>query len=283
MEFRFIKRKRNSALIDKQHIVSWRQNYIKNIRELREEGRPIYYLDETWYNCGDVVNKLWVDTKVTSPRNAEERRLSTGLPAPANKGKRLIILHIGSEDGFLPGGLLCFESKKNTADYHNEMNGDTFFEWFKKILPTLRDRAVIVMDHAPYHSVIKEPHPKLIWKKARIVEWLQGKGETIDADPVKTQLLDIAEKYRQPGKIYAVNEYAKEHEKLVLCLPPYHCELNPIELAWAQPGSHARPELSSSSPDTRSTGVNSRKTTRDAYNYSDGRYSESKKRECGNN
>ncbi|XP_076296113.1 uncharacterized protein LOC143216706 [Lasioglossum baleicum] len=112
MEFRFIKRKRNSALIDKQHIVSWRQNYIKNIRELREEGRPIYYLDETWYNCGDVVNKLWVDTTVTSPRNAEERRLSTGLPAPANKGKRLIILHIGSEDGFLPGGLLCFESKK---------------------------------------------------------------------------------------------------------------------------------------------------------------------------
>ncbi|XP_076298598.1 uncharacterized protein LOC143217839 [Lasioglossum baleicum] len=186
MEFRFIKRKWNSALIDKQHIVSWRQNYIKNIRELREEGRPIYYLDETWYNCGDVVNKLWVDTTVTSPRNAEERRLSTGLPAPANKGKRLIILHIGSEDGFLPGGLHCFESKKNTADYHNEMNGDTFLDWFKKILPTLRDRAVIVMDNAPYHSVIKEPHPKMIWKKARIVEWLQGKGETIDADLVKT-------------------------------------------------------------------------------------------------
>ncbi|XP_076297232.1 uncharacterized protein LOC143217187 [Lasioglossum baleicum] len=90
------------------------------------------------------------------------------------------------------------------------------------------------MDNAPYHSVVKEPHPKVIWKKARIVEWLQGKGETINADLVKTQLLDIAEKYRQPGKIYAVDECAKEHDKLVLRLPPYHCELNPIELAWAQ-------------------------------------------------
>ncbi|XP_076286655.1 uncharacterized protein LOC143212128 [Lasioglossum baleicum] len=136
---------------------------------------------------------------VSSPRNAEERQLTIGLPAPANKGKRLIILHIGSEDGFLPGVLLCFESKKNTADYHHEMNGDTFLEWFKKIVPTLKDRAVIVMDNAPYHSVIKEPHPKLTWKKARIVEWLQGNGETIVADLLKwkSQLLQHSQTQMQ--------------------------------------------------------------------------------------
>ncbi|PSN56834.1 hypothetical protein C0J52_08287 [Blattella germanica] len=27
---------------------------------------------------------------------------------------------------------------------------------------------------------------------------------------------------------------AKEQGKLVIRLPPYHCELNPIELIWAQ-------------------------------------------------
>lgn len=37
------------------------------------------------------------------------------------------------------------------------MNGSTFFEWFVKILPLLKDNAVIVMDNASYHSVKKDP------------------------------------------------------------------------------------------------------------------------------
>lgn len=43
---------------------------------------------------------------------------------PSGEGKRLIILYIGSEDGFVPDVLLCFESKKNINDYLDEMNGD---------------------------------------------------------------------------------------------------------------------------------------------------------------
>ena len=31
-----------------------------------------------------------------------------------------------------------------------------------------------------------------------------------------------------------LDEMAKEQGKVVLRLPPYHCELNPIELIWAQ-------------------------------------------------
>jgi hypothetical protein len=61
-------------------------------------------------------------------RRVQQRTLTTGLTNPTGKGKRLIILHIGSDKGFLTGGLLCFESKKNSADYHNEMNGDSFKE-----------------------------------------------------------------------------------------------------------------------------------------------------------
>lgn len=32
---------------------------------------------------------------------------------------------------------------------------------------------------------------------------------------------------------YVIDELAKSADKTVLRLPPYHCELNPIELAWA--------------------------------------------------
>ncbi|XP_046145252.1 uncharacterized protein LOC123988610 [Osmia bicornis bicornis] len=239
MEFKYIVRGRNSAMIDKEYIVSWRQEYVYAIDNYRSEGRPIYYLDETWVNAGDVRRKLWVDTSVTSPKNAAERGLTTGIPPPANKGKRLIVAHIGSTDGFVPEGLLYFESKKNTADYHDEMNGDTFFDWFITLMPMLRDGAVIVMDNAPYHSVKVEKYPNMSWKKNDIISWLVGKGETVQPHYVKAQLLDLMRKYKRENN-YVIDEYAKLHGHEVLRLPPYHCELNPIELAWASVKDYVR-------------------------------------------
>ncbi|XP_076284706.1 uncharacterized protein LOC143211131 [Lasioglossum baleicum] len=207
----------------------------RGIEKERWFGTHIYYLDETWYNAGDCVRKLWVDTTVSSPRNAEGRQLTTGIPAPARKGRRLIITHVGSEDGFLPGALLCFDAEKNAGDYHSEMNGDTFLKWFKKFLPTLREDSVIVMDNAPYHSVQKDKFPTMSWNKNRIVEWLHGKGEIMQHDRyVKSKLIEIAQKYKPPGKNYVVHEYAKEKGHIVLRIPPNHCELNTIELAWAK-------------------------------------------------
>jgi len=115
-------------------LLVWRQNYIYDIRKYREEGRTVYYLDETWVNAG----------------------LKTGATNPTGTGKRLIVLHIGSHKGFLEGGLLCFLSKKNSGNYHDEINGDHFHEWFQSIIPRLEQNLVIVMDNAPYHSVKTE-------------------------------------------------------------------------------------------------------------------------------
>jgi len=44
-------------MIEKEKIVIWRNKYLENIRKYREEGRTIYYLDETWVNAGDISNK----------------------------------------------------------------------------------------------------------------------------------------------------------------------------------------------------------------------------------
>ncbi|KAL6430598.1 hypothetical protein ACFW04_006889 [Cataglyphis niger] len=41
------------------------------------------------------------------------------------------------------------------------MNGDTFHEWLKNILPSLEDNTVIVMDNIPYHFVKLEKLPNL--------------------------------------------------------------------------------------------------------------------------
>lgn len=55
LKFTYIKRSRKSALIDKQEIVLWRVKYLHEIKKLRNEGKKIYYLDETWLNEGTVL------------------------------------------------------------------------------------------------------------------------------------------------------------------------------------------------------------------------------------
>jgi len=105
--------------------------------------RAIYYLDKTWLSADDVPNNGWVDKTIQSSRDAFLKDLSTGAANPSSKGKRLIVLHIGLEEGFVPGGLLSFQPNKDTGDYHNEMNGETFFDWMKEVLPLLKDNIVL--------------------------------------------------------------------------------------------------------------------------------------------
>lgn len=111
-----------------------------------------------------------MDTTVTSSRDAFNKGLTTGPKNPTGKGKHLIVLHIGLNNGFLPGGLLCFESKKNSSDYHDEMNGACFQEWFESILPRLEPNSIIVLDYAPYLSVKAEKIPTSNFKKADILD-----------------------------------------------------------------------------------------------------------------
>ena len=44
----------------------------------------------------------------------------------SGKGNRLIILHAGSENGWLSHAELVFEAKKTSGDYHDEMNSERY-------------------------------------------------------------------------------------------------------------------------------------------------------------
>nr|CAI5838365.1 unnamed protein product [Callosobruchus analis] len=53
------------------------------ITKYRNEGREMYYLDETWINAGHTKSKVWIDTPTASSRQAFLHRLSTGLKNPS--------------------------------------------------------------------------------------------------------------------------------------------------------------------------------------------------------
>lgn len=145
----------------------------------------------------------------------------------------MIITHIGSDNGFVEGGLHVFESKQQ-EDYHQDMNAEVFENWFKNILEKLDDNCIIVMDNASYHSRKIEKIPNEKNEKQEIINWLKEKQIPFQDDLLKRELLNIIKNNKQPYEARVVDEMAKGKNKTVLRLPPYHCDLNPIEMIWAQ-------------------------------------------------
>ncbi|KAM7287452.1 uncharacterized protein ISCGN_031143 [Ixodes scapularis] len=231
--FEHDKRERNSRLIEREDIVAWQQKYLHEIARHRQDGRKIFYLDETWVTAGHTVSKVWVDTTVASSHDAFMRGLSTGLKQPSGKGQRLIVTHIGSDEGFVDGCLDVFRGQK-TGDYHEEMDGARFEKWFDGVLDKLPTGSVIVMDNASYHSRRLEAVPTTSSRKDDIRQWLTSKKISWDPKMVKKQLLDIVALVKPQHLKYRVDTAAETAGCTVVRLPPYHCEFNPIELIWAQ-------------------------------------------------
>ncbi|XP_029824061.2 uncharacterized protein LOC115309944 [Ixodes scapularis] len=138
-------------MIERGDIVSWQQTYLRGIGCHRQECRKVFYLDETWVTAGHSVLIAWVGSTVTSSHNAFMRGITTGLKQPSGKGQRLIITHIGSEDGFVAGCLNVFRGQK-TGDYHEEMDGTRFEKGFDGALQKLPAGSVVIMDNVSYHS-----------------------------------------------------------------------------------------------------------------------------------
>lgn len=83
-----------------------------------------------------------------------------GLKVPPEKRNRLIVCHVGSASQRFVKWV--FLSKTSNADYHDEMNSLPFKEWFINLM-NLLEVSVIVMDNAPYHSVLAEGTLSTSW------------------------------------------------------------------------------------------------------------------------
>lgn len=170
-----------------------------------------------------------------SSREAFLEGLTTGLKGPSGKGRRLVVSHVGSEEGFVDDGVLIFEAKKGLEDYHKEMNSNEYENWLKdNILPKLKPNSVLVIDNAPYHTRKVESLPTTSWRKGQIQDWLKSKNIPSEDTMLKAELVEIARTHKSYYARYVVDEMAAERGVTILRLPPYHCELNPIELVWAQ-------------------------------------------------
>jgi hypothetical protein len=73
------------------------------------------------------------------------------------------------------------------------MNGESFEHWIlTQLIPNLEEPSVIMMDNAPYHSVLLEKPPMQSWRKDEIIPWLQDKAIPFTERSFKSELLNLA-------------------------------------------------------------------------------------------
>jgi hypothetical protein len=139
--------------------------------------------------------------------------------------ERYIVLHAGNKDGFIEDASLIFKSKKNSLDYHSEMNAETFEQWLQDVLLIkLQQPSVIILDNASYHSRLEEKRPTSAWRKADLQCWLQKNNISYPDIAKKDYLLALCKQHFK-GPVYAVDQiiHAAGHD--VIRLPPYYLHL----------------------------------------------------------
>lgn len=208
-------------LIEKSEIREMRLKYLRTVEGYRIEGRPIIFMDETYVHSSHSKDKAWSDDS------------NSGLKTPISKGQRLIIVHAGSENGFVPNSLLMFKSGTKTGDYHDDMNYSNYEKWVRsRLLPNLPPNSVVVIDNAPYHNVQIDPAPTSSSRKADMTRWLTEHGIPFTDAMYKPELYSLIKMHKPYYKMYKIDAIFAEAGHSVLRLPPYHPDLNPIELIW---------------------------------------------------
>lgn len=220
--------KRRCALKEQPYIVQARREYLRRKRSNRNPDgtvkRPEIYLDETYVNKNHSNQLTWYKSED-----------GPWVNKPSGVGPRLIIVNAIGCDGWIGGADLVFQAKKRTGDYHGQMNWDNFSRWFStQLLPNIPANSMIIMDNASYHNAYVEDGalPSGTSSKDELRDWLTRNGIPWQDDMLKVELWGLCKRFA-PKPEFKLDRLAREEGHVILRTPPYHPELQPIEVCWA--------------------------------------------------
>ena len=91
---------------------------------------------------------------------------------------------------------------------------------------------MIIMDNATYHKTLTDDSsPTPACSKEKIRNWLEANKIPCRDDCLKVELIEMLTKL-SPEPTYKIDVIARKHGHEVLRTPPYHPELQPIEICW---------------------------------------------------
>jgi hypothetical protein len=83
-----------------------------------EVPHQVVFLGETCAYADGSELKMWSDG---TSQSVKKRRPTTST--------RYIVLHAGTQNGFVSGASLIFVADTKSGDYHDSMNGENFEHW----------------------------------------------------------------------------------------------------------------------------------------------------------
>lgn len=224
--FEFGKGIRTQHLKEKDYVIASRRRYLrKKIANRLPNGdtsRPEVYLDESYVNKNHSNDWIWYPVED-----------GPVVQKPTGNGERFIIINAITKDGWVPNAKTVFKSTKKTGDYHGQVNAELFQKWFiELLLPNIPPKSIIIMDNAAYHNTLSNASaPTRSCSKERMLKWLTANKIPCNPDCLKVELAEIIDKYA-PEPTYVIDEIASKHGHDVYRTPPYHPELQPIEICW---------------------------------------------------
>jgi hypothetical protein len=222
---------RSQHLTETDQVVAARQRSLRQKRAKRQGDaviRPEVYVDESYVQKNHRNDFMWYC-------DAE----GPWVQKPTGTGERLSILHAMTKSGWVPGATLTCKRTKKTGDYHGHMHHDLCTTWFtEQLLPTIPGNALILMDNAPYPTVLSRPAaPTAPCTKDSLYTWLRKQGLPMRDDCLNAELVEMLAKLA-PAPPDALDELAAEHGHEILRTPPSHPELQPMETCWAVVKTH---------------------------------------------
>ncbi|CAH2089019.1 unnamed protein product [Euphydryas editha] len=180
------------------------------VKSFRIAGRTIVHTDESYIHTNHVQKKSWA-----------EECSKTAIKQNLTKGVRIIIIHAGSAEGFVPNALLTYSRAEiKSGDYHDNMNTENYLKLLQeKLIPNLPNHAVVVMDNAAYHNTSSGKIPTSNSNKLDMQTWLNAKNIHFEPSYKKPELYDLILKNKKNFRKYKVDELLKEHGFTVLRLP----------------------------------------------------------------
>ncbi|XP_075984931.1 uncharacterized protein LOC142982355 [Anticarsia gemmatalis] len=94
------------------------------------------------------------------------------------------------------------------------------------------------MDNAAYHNKLLNSAPTSNSKKSDMIAWLKAKGIEFDSSMLTPSLYELVCQHKDQSREYSIDKMLSDAGHATLRLPPYHPDLNPMELAWASIKAH---------------------------------------------
>ena len=172
-------------------------------------------------------NDLMEENLQASTSTKSKRKEKSSHQLFVNKSKKDDEVEVGDEKHEEEAGIL------DDIDYHDNINTESYEKYFENVCKLLKSNSVITIDNASYHSRNADDFPVSKWKKSQFQDWLKDHKIPFRPDALRTELWMLCKIHRATNASKIIDNIAKRYGHEVLRLPPYHSDLNVIELIWA--------------------------------------------------